>query len=93
MSKLEDLVRDSRDLVLGETNRIAKGVGASQGAHQLRDDPQFRSADDIHKLLEQFEQSQREQAKETKKAFYVSLAALALNALAIIVAIAIALLG
>ena len=47
----------------------------------------------LRELLAQYEANQKEQARETKKAFYVSLAALVLNALAIIVAIAIAVLS
>lgn len=49
--------------------------------------------DALNDFVEQYKADQKEQAKETKKAYRVSLAALFLNALAIIVAIAIARLG
>ena len=70
---------------VGWFGKIISGLG--------RGSPQVNTEKTLRELLVQYEANQKEQARETKKAFYVSLAALALNALAIIVTIAIAVLN
>lgn len=87
--------RRVNEVLQAQAKRQDEVIAASQAECKRRenvDNAQLQTAEELRKLREQFEQSQRQQAKETQKAFLVSMAALGLNALAIIVAIVVAVL-
>lgn len=66
MSELEDIVRQAGDLIRADNDRIARSVAASGEYQRMKDEMQSRAAVDLHKFLEQYEASQKEQAKENK---------------------------
>ena len=88
---LSDMVLRAGRMVREDNLRIGARLAGS--ADEIGEHAQVNTEKTLRELLVQYEANQKEQARETKKAFYVSLAALALNALAIIVTIAIAVLN
>ena len=89
---LSDMVLRAGRMVREDNLRIGARLAGSADP-KIVEHAQVNTEKTLRELLVQYEANQKEQARETKKAFYVSLAALALNALAIIVTIAIAVLN
>lgn len=89
---LSDMVLRAGRMVREDNLRIGARLAGSADP-KIGEHAQVNTEKTLRELLVQYEANQKEQARETKKAFYVSLVALALNALAIIVTIAIAVLN
>lgn len=89
---LSDMALRASQMVREDNLRIGARLAGSADP-KIGEPAQVNTEKTLRELLVQYEANQKEQARETKKAFYVSLAALALNALAIIVTIAIAVLN
>lgn len=85
MSEFEDMVRDFSNVVLNENQRIGETVTAS--TKHLVESAQMRSSEDLHRFLEQYEQNQKEQAKENCLNRRISVASLVIAAISMVIAI------
>ena len=94
MSKLEDAVRNSEKIVLGETSNSSNWRATEAKLKADRENVQLQSAEDLHKLLEQLEEiekkreeDKREQAKENRISRIYNLVALLVAIASMIIAL------
>lgn len=94
MSKLEDSVRNGEKIVLGEAGNSSNWRAAEAKLKADRENAQLQSAEDLHKLLERLEESERkreedkrEQAKENRISHIYNLVALLVAIASMIIAL------
>lgn len=94
MSGLEDMVRQADSLIRMENQRFANEARARNLEREIEQLPQKMVSEDLHKLLEQIEESERkreedkrEQAKENRISHIYNLVALLVAIASMIIAL------